>query len=296
MNASQFCSMNRFVRSTSIKGIFANCRGFFVLLLAATLAGLALPSCNTSSCQWVTTGSKKGKKTTEYVCGDKLKRMQRTRQNNTAARNRSVEENNAFNSKLAAARPSADQQVFIQLIKTEQAEKERMKGQTSAAQEAMAKGIRAKYKNRPISFRQVCCVNVERQSNNTYTAVFYVPDPNAGGGCTGKPVDESFNFYGVPFVVKRNLSAAAAGRYRIGTAYSVSGRLVVNENSFSTNYEGNQYLLLSGVTPYEAGNWSSKTYPEGGRRLGGPDYQRRTDVRKSYYGEFFSFEKIITLD
>ncbi|HNV46933.1 MAG TPA: hypothetical protein PKJ16_07825 [Spirochaetota bacterium] len=295
MKTPMYCSMNRFIRSASTRGCFATRRAFFVFMIAAILAGLTLPSCNTSSCQWVTTGSRKGKKTTEYVCGDKLKRIQRTRQNNAAARNRSVEENNAFTSKLAAARPSADQQVFIQLVKAEQAEKARMKGQTTAAQEAIAKSIQAKYKNRPISFRQVCCVNVERKFN-TYTAVFYVPDPNAGGGCTGRPVDENFNFYGVPFVVKRNLSAAAAGRYKIGTAYSVSGRLVVNENSFSTDYEENQYLLLRGVRPYEAGNWSSKTYPEGGKRLGGPDHQRRTDVRKSYYGEFFTFSQIITLD
>lgn len=294
MKEGMFYSMNRFISSHATKGFPVTHGKFLILTAAVVLGAVVLPSCNTKYCRWVDTGTKRGKRTMEYVCGDRLKRMERTRQANTSAHTRRVEQNYDFSNKLAAARPSADQQVFISLMRAEQMEKDRMKGQTSAAQEAMAKRIIAKYRNRRISFRQVCCVNVERQSSS-YTAVFYVPDPNAGGGCTGRPADPGFNFYGVPFVVKRNLSSAAVSRYQRGRAYSVSGRLVVNENLFSTNYEGGQYLVISG-TPYEKGDWSSSTYPEGGRGYNAPSYGNRNDVRNSYYGEFFNMERIITLD
>lgn len=297
MKTGMFCSVNRFISSSSPNGIIKKHRRLCIITAVVVLGTAVLPSCNTKYCRWVDTGTKRGKRTMEYVCGDRLKRMERTRQVNNNAHTRRVEQNADFSNKLALARPSADQQVFINLMRAEQMEKDRMKGQTSAAQEAMAKRIIAKYKNRRISFRQVCCVNVARQlgSSTLYTAVFYVPDPNAGGGCTGRPADPSFNFYGVPFVVKRNLPASAVSRYQRGRAYSVSGRLVVNENSFSTNYEDDYYLVILG-TPYENGDWDANSYPEGGRSRSGPDYRYRNDVRNSYYGEFFNMSKIVTLD
>ena len=294
MKVNMCCTMRSF--RFSVSAVSKHGR-YCILTAAVVLAAFTFPSCNTKNCRWVDTGKVRGKRTMEYVCGDRLKRMERTRQVNNNAHTRRVERNHDFSNKLAAARPSADQQVFISLMRAEQMEKDRMRGQTSAAQEVMAKRIIAKYRNRRISFRRVCCVNVARQlgSSTSYAAVFYVPDPNAGGGCTGRPEDPSFKFYSPPFVVKRNLSAAAISRYQRGRAYSVSGRLAVNENLFSTNYEGNYYLVIPGI-PYEKGDWSSDTYPPRGPRYGGPDYWNRNDVRNSYYGQFFNMERIITLD
>ena len=223
-----------------------------------------------------------------------------------------IAQSNAFQelkAKLAASRPSADQKVFINFITAENRMKNNLKGKTSAYKTAARKRFAARYKNRRIRFRSLCCIGVKQDNYGGNTVVFYVPDPNAGGGCTNRPADERFFFYNVPFVVKQDVSARTAMRYRKGKAYPVSGRLQVRTDTFMFDYDDdtNSIFFMINNFPQEAGSvWSlpsSAPYPprnESGSIDGLMMYDKMTnqlqyEVEATYYGKCFERYRTIYL-
>lgn len=215
--------------------------------------------------------------------------------------------------KLDASRPSRDQRTFINIIKAEDRMNARLRGMTTARKKYVKKKFARSYKNRRVWFRKVCCIDVTKDNiGNKYSAAFYVPDPNAGGGCTGRKANVHFFFYHAPFIVKKKMTAREAFKYKKGRAYSISGRMQVVSDSMMfqimSKYNEKQSLLfMENNYPAEAGNgWGNRwkvPYPPRSKKryIRGILYnyqmsgQLRNAVSNTYYGKYFNNYKTMYL-
>lgn len=208
---------------------------------------------------------------------------------------------------LAAARPSTDQRILIELISADKLVARQIYGASSAQKHAAVKNLKKKYEKKRLSFESLVCVHVEEYISS-YLAVFYVPDPTAGGPGTNRPPNYDFTFYNPAFVVKRNIPRNTALSYRPGMSYKVSGTLsTIDEySSFDVDDNYNFTLFYEGVFPIEAANsWDERMYPLRDPELSPYQYRARKNhientlqdhIQNSYYGVFFDDLRIFYLN